>query len=123
MASDRLWWLLPIFVLLGAGNLTGCDRRGVPFDQDRWLGVTEWDDYTRHRMADGLIHRKELTGKTQAEVYALLGAPPPTNYFRTTCDDVYVLGVQRSWLFGIDSEWLCLTYDGEYVSTARLVVD
>ncbi len=60
-------------------------------------------------MADRLVAQRTLRGKTRVEVVALLGEPPPTEYFRNW-DLVYWLGPERA-LFSIDCEWLVFRLD------------
>ena len=73
-------------------------------------------------MADRLLARGTLLGKSRAEVVAMLGEPPETEYFREW-HLVYRLGPERG-LFGIDSEWLVLRIreDGR-VAECRIVTD
>jgi outer membrane protein assembly factor BamE (lipoprotein component of BamABCDE complex) len=60
----------------------------------------------RLRMADRLIARQMLLGKTRGQVVEMLGEPTSTAYFRDW-DMVYWLGPERGF-FRIDSEWLVL---------------
>jgi len=89
-----------------------------------------WHDRARARsteavrgcIVDDLLDRIKLRGRTRAEVVALLGEPPPTDYF-TNFDLVYWLGPERG-LISIDSEWLVIKLDQSgRVSQARLVTD
>jgi hypothetical protein len=57
-------------------------------------------------MADWLVFSRQLIGKTPSEVIAMLGDPPPTEYFRGW-SMVYNLGAERGFI-SIDSEWLLL---------------
>jgi hypothetical protein len=59
-------------------------------------------------MADRLVARGTLHGKTRAEVVEMLGEPPPTEYFHEW-DLVYWLGPERSF-FPVDSEWLVIRF-------------
>jgi hypothetical protein len=57
-------------------------------------------------MADRLVARGILIGKTKDETVKLLGMPHKTEYF-ADWDLVYWLGPERGF-FNIDSEWLVL---------------
>ncbi|MEZ6031348.1 MAG: hypothetical protein R3C46_16600 [Hyphomonadaceae bacterium] len=95
----------------------------LPFDRERWdAEVNDTDDETRHRMADGLINSNALLGKRRADIVALLGEPPATNYFREF-DLVYWLGLERGWI-RLDSEWLVMRLDANgRVTEAGIVTD
>lgn len=73
-------------------------------------------------MVDDLLVVHELRGRTRAELVALIGEPPPTDYLKDF-DLVYWLGPERG-LIGIDSEWLVIRLDksGRVIET-QLVVD
>ena len=73
-------------------------------------------------MADRLIARRELLGKTRGDVVELLGEPTPTGHF-ADWDMVYWLGPERGFI-SIDSEWLVLRLaeDGRVVDN-RIVRD
>jgi hypothetical protein len=73
-------------------------------------------------MADRLVARRVLIGKTRAEVIELLCEPPPTTYFRDR-SMVYWLGPERGFI-SVDSEWLVLqlAVDGRVVDS-RIVRD
>lgn len=94
----------------------------LPFNRAQWDTPTDWDDKTRHRMADGLLESGHLIGKSRAEIVNLLGEPPPTSYFRDF-DLVYMLGPERRFI-GVDSEWLVMRIGSSgKVSEALLVTD
>jgi len=67
-----------------------------PFDSEDWKAADGWDD-TRCNMVADLRHRIGLTGRTEAEVVALLGPPTSRDREVTTyhlCPsfmDIYVL--------------------------------
>jgi hypothetical protein len=91
---------------------------------------SEWMDTTkafgrlavRGCMVDDLLSVHELVGLTRDSVVALIGEPPPTEYFKEF-DLVYWLGPERG-LIGIDSEWLVIRLDRQRrVSEAQLVTD
>jgi hypothetical protein len=88
---------------------------GRAFEPAAWRDESRVERSVRLRMADGLIARRTLLGKTRAEVVELLGEPPPTDYF-ADWDMVYWLGPERSFI-SIDSEWLVvrLAEDGRVV--------
>jgi hypothetical protein len=96
--------------------------RGKPFDQVAWTDDGRVRGGIRLAMADRLITRRTLNGKTRNEVLAMLGQPPPTNYFREW-DLVYWLGRERGFI-SIDSEWLVLRFNcNGRVSEVRIVTD
>ena len=73
-------------------------------------------------IVDDLIRSERLHGRSRAEIVALLGEPPKTDYFRDY-DLVYWLGPERG-LMSIDSEWLVMRLDSAgRVSEYRLVTD
>ena len=94
----------------------------LPFIPSWWRSnESNWGDRfsRRHRMADWLIYGGALVGKTRADVVALLGEPPPTEYFKDW-HMVYNLGAERGFI-SIDSEWLVLRLDaGGIVTEATL---
>ena len=96
--------------------------RGEPFDGSKWNDEARMRDNGRSRMADRLLARRSLRGKTKNEVLALLGIPRATEYFRDW-DLVYWLGSERGFI-SIDSEWLVLKFNSEgRVSDAKIVTD
>jgi hypothetical protein len=73
-------------------------------------------------MADGLVWFGTLDGKSRAFVSELLGAPTPTDKWRSW-DLVYWLGAERSFL-SIDSEWLVIRFNDQgVVVEIRIVRD
>jgi hypothetical protein len=82
------------------------------FDPVKWEDESQVQKGVRLRMADGLIARQTLLGKTRTEVVDLLGEPPSTGYF-SSWDMVYWLGTERAGYMSIDSEWLVLRLDDE----------
>ena len=95
---------------------------GRPFDAAGWQDDANVGSGIRQAIADRLLARRALIGKTRTEVVDLLGEPPPTEYF-SDWDLVYWLGFERGF-FGNDSEWLVLQFDaGHRVADARLVTD
>jgi hypothetical protein len=94
----------------------------VSFDEVLWKADnTEAPRGRRIHMVDDLLRRHRLVGMSQAQVEDLLGAPPPTEYFREY-DYVYWLGPERG-AFSIDSEWLVLKLDKGRVIHAEVVTD
>src|SRR4051794_40400996 len=75
-----------------------------PFDREGWNELGSTGGTPRLEMADRLIARGALLGKTRKQVVQLLGDPPATPYFRRF-DMVYRLGDERGFM-SIDSEWL-----------------
>lgn len=95
---------------------------GQSFDRAAWQANATAESGVRQAMADRLLARRTLVGKTRAEIVDLLGEPPPTEYFKEW-DLVYRLGMERGFI-SIDSEWLVLRLgtDGR-VAEARLLTD
>jgi outer membrane protein assembly factor BamE (lipoprotein component of BamABCDE complex) len=95
---------------------------GIPFDATLWRDEVSLRNGVREEMADRLVGRHTLQGKTRAEVISLLGDPPPTDYF-SDWDLVYLLGPERGFM-SIDSEWLVVRFgqDGR-VTECRIVRD
>ena len=98
--------------------------------EERHFTKARWNDSAlafgpgaiRGCLVDDLLRREHLRGKTRAEIVALLGEPPKTDYFRDY-DLVYWLGPERS-LMSIDSEWLVFRLDAAgRVVEHRLVTD
>jgi len=113
--------LLVVLLLCSAGCAWTTGYLPVSlFDSARWK--TPQTGYTRVRMVSMLLLTHDLKGMTRAEVIALLGEPPPSDYFRDW-DFVYHLGHERG-LFRVDSEWLVLRFgpDGR-VSEFAVVSD
>lgn len=108
---------------LGPGPMARCDGR-EQFQPQLWQDSAAVHGPLRVRgcMVDDLRRSHRLRGLSRAEVVALLGEPPPTNYFREY-DLVYWLGPERSPL-GIDSEWLVIRVDETgLVVEDRLITD
>jgi len=95
---------------------------GIPFDSVSWRDERSLRDGAKEQMADRLVGRHALQGKTRDEVISLLGDPPPTDYFRDW-DVVYLLGPERGFI-SIDSEWLVMRFgqDGR-VTECQIVRD
>jgi outer membrane protein assembly factor BamE (lipoprotein component of BamABCDE complex) len=81
---------------------------GRAFDPVAWRDDNQVQQGVRLAMADRLVARRTLQGKTRAEVLELLGEPTPTGRFHDW-DLVYWLGPERSY-FSIDSEWLVVRF-------------
>jgi hypothetical protein len=79
---------------------------GRAFERIAWQDKTQVEQGVRLRMADRLIARGILLGKTQSEILELLGEPSSSGYF-ADWDMVYWLGNERDFI-SIDSEWLVL---------------
>ena len=84
---------------------------GDAFDTAQWSDEAQVEAGVRRGMADGLVADEVLIGRTRAEVVAMLGEPPPTEYFRNW-DLVYWLGPERGFI-SIDSEWLVVRLSPE----------
>jgi|SRR5215831_15591816 len=110
MAERRKLWLLVVTLgtLAIVAGLTACWvwLPGQAFDPVAWRDESQVQQGVRLGLADRLIARRTLLGKTRTEVVELLGEPPPTAYF-ADWDMVYWLGPERGFI-SIDSEWLVL---------------
>jgi outer membrane protein assembly factor BamE (lipoprotein component of BamABCDE complex) len=96
--------------------------KGRAFDPAAWRDERRLLDGKRLEMADEIVARKMLSGKTRAQVVEMLGEPPETQYFRAW-DMVYRLGNERGFI-SIDSEWLVVKLDAQgKVSEYRIVRD
>jgi hypothetical protein len=94
---------------------------GRAFVSAVWRDKTRVDTGVRLAMADRLVARGTLQGKTRQEVVELLGETPPTGYFQEW-DMVYWLGPERGFM-GIDSEWLVLQFVDGRVHEYRIAHD
>lgn len=123
-ASGIKWWIGGCAALAAGAALGwsfGPSRK--PFDAAAWQDERQARRRNvRLKMADHIVATKMLSGKTRAEVVALLGEPPPTEYFKSW-DLVYWLGPERGFI-SIDSEWLVVKLDAQgKVSDYRIVRD
>lgn len=94
------------------------------------FNFTQWNDptlsasptYARLCMADDLVAKYILLGRSQADVIELLGTPESETSF-ADYDMVYMLGPERSFI-SIDYEWLVIKLDAAgHVNEARLLTD
>ena len=128
-ARNRWVWLIAILAALAACVLSLVAYRAMstpgplPFNRADWdAALADWQDTTRHRMADTLLQSGQLIGKSRDDVIDLLGAPTPTGHF-SDWDLIYILGAERGYI-SIDSEWLLIRLDsGGKVSEAALTTD
>ena len=93
---------------------------GRAFDKAIWQD--EKQESARLEMADRIVARRLLDGKSRVEVVSMLGEPPKTGYF-SDWHFVYRLGMERGFI-SIDSEWLVVRFDAnDRVSEYRIVRD
>ena len=102
--------------------LVGCGvaRRNDPFDASGWKNA---DLTTRARadMVHDLLRKYPLEGRSEDAVLELLGAPTPTDKWRSS-EMIYVLGPDPG--MGIDHEWLLIELDaGKVVESHSIVQD
>lgn len=95
--------------------------RARTFDPVAWRNDAETGSGVRQSMADGLVARRSLIGRTREEVVEMLGEPPETGYFKRY-DLVYWLGDERGFI-SIDSEWLMIRIVDGHVLEAEIVTD
>ncbi len=88
----------------GAENSVG----GSEFDSLVWVDEDLIQEGVRLKMADSLIKRRLLDGKTRTEIIRLLGNPTETSYFQDW-HLIYWLGPERGFI-SIDSEWLVIRF-------------
>jgi hypothetical protein len=112
----RVHWLA-LFVV-AAVSCTRCQSNS--FSTGAWLDRARNLDGERCPMADELIGRKLLLGKSESQLDALLGPAENTVSFRDW-ERVYWLCDERG--LGVDSEWLTLHLDGGVVVEARIQTD
>jgi hypothetical protein len=95
---------------------------GRTFDAPTWNDEKQVKEGVRLAMADRIVARHMLSGKSRSDVIAMLGEPPKTGYF-ADWNLVYWLGPERGYM-SIDSEWLVVRIDAsERVSDYRIVRD
>ena len=115
---------LTILIVIFAGVIVAWLRWpvGRAFDARVWQDEKQVQQGVRLAMADRIVARRMLLGKSRAQVTAMLGEPPETVYF-PDWDLVYWLGPERAFI-SIDSEWLVVRFDSnERVSEYRIVHD
>ncbi len=122
MSTKRSWiLLLTLAVVVVLANAWIFWPIGRAFDAMAWNDAQQVNDGVRLEMADWLVAKGTLAGKTRTEVVALLGDPPNSRYFRDW-DLVYWLGNERG--YGVDSEWLVIRLDiNQRVTQTRIVTD
>lgn len=105
----RQSWKIGFVALAAVGAAFGAIglidwSRGGDFDPDGWQDPALIKRGIRLRMADDLIARDLLRGKTRAEVIEMLGEPTESRSF-DDWDMAYQLGPERG-LIRLDYEWL-----------------
>jgi hypothetical protein len=94
---------------------------GRAFDAAAWKDETKINQGVRSEMADRLVARGVLQGKTRQEIVDLLGEPLPPNSFGDW-DIVYWLGYDGGYM-GVDSWYLVLRLSDGRVQECRIVPD
>lgn len=123
MTARSRFLISAALTLVVGGYLVG--YAPLPFIPSWWMeracsGVDPF--HKAARIADGLLLTNRLSGMSREQVIALLGAPPPTDYF-SGWDLRYCLGLQRGFL-PMDDEWLVIRLDEhKTVQEARLLTD
>lgn len=114
--------LILAILLLGALVALRLWPHGRSFDSVAWKDQQMVSQGIRLKMADDLISRKFLQGRTKTEAVKILGEPLRTSYFRDW-DMVYWLGPERGFI-SIDSEWLVIRLDAhDRVIESRILKD
>jgi len=117
----RVIVVLGMYVLL-LGWVAWHFLRGRDLDPVAWQDPVRVQQGVRLAMADRLLARGTLQGKTQQQVIKLLGKPSDEGYFRDW-HLVYWLGRERGFI-SIDSEWLVLRLGPDHrVIECRIVRD
>jgi hypothetical protein len=89
----------------------------LEFDAEVWRDPVSAefvpDDISlRQKMLGSLVEQLEATQDREL-LERLLGPSLDTTHFEDSANDlIYQLGRERTWLFGIDSEWLLIWLDG-----------
>jgi hypothetical protein len=120
----KRWGILAVAILAAVLGVAGWRSwyAGQPFDPAAWQDPARVEQGVRLGMADRLVVRGTLRGKTRAEVIELLEEPTETGKF-SDWDLVYWLGPERGFI-SIDSEWLVLRFGPEgRVTECRMVRD
>jgi hypothetical protein len=112
--------------MLGVAGLylyTRCDQAGEcdkqPFESEAWKTASD-QHVLKIRMVDDLIENYDLDGQSREFIDELLG--PARSGFLGNCDYVYWLGPERG-VISIDSEWLCINFDGDVVRDHKIISD
>ena len=93
---------------------------GEVFDRTAWQDQARVAEGDRKPMAERLIARHALAGRTRDEVIDMLGPPTTTDKLRNW-SLVYHLGAGQPQP-GVESDWLVLLLDGSgLVAEARIV--
>lgn len=93
-------------LLLVFGGVLWHFGRGRGFDPVAWQDPVRVKQGVRLEMADRLVARGTLRGRTRQQVIQMLGKPSDEGYFRDW-PLVYWIGPERGFM-SIDSEWLVL---------------
>lgn len=93
---------------------------GEMFDRAAWQDQVRTAEGGRGAMAERLIARNELKGRTRAEVIDMLGEPTRTDKLRNW-SMVYYLGAGLPQP-GVESDWLALLIDGSGLVTEVRIV-
>jgi len=118
----RLFALFTLYAAVVAGVGWVLRPVGQSFDSIAWKDDERIRRGDRLKMADDILSRRMLSGKSRSDVVAMLGQPPRTGYF-SDWNLVYWLGAERGYM-GIDSEWLVVRLDAsQRVSDYRIVPD
>lgn len=122
MTRRRLFALFTLYAAVVAGVGWVLRPVGQSFDSIAWKDDERIRRGDRLKMADDILSRRMLSGKSRSDVVAMLGQPPRTGYF-SDWNLVYWLGAERGYM-GIDSEWLVVRLDAsQRVSDYRIVPD
>lgn len=117
------WGVVVVVAALAIRWLCGA---GIPFDAAQWRAEDDRSsrDGIRSAMADRLVRRRVLIGKSRAEVQAMLGEPVQHREF-ADWHLVYWLGPERAFPFPVlGAEYLLLRLSDEgRVCECRIMSD
>jgi hypothetical protein len=106
----RTYWMIAPVVLFLFLTTSRFLFPGRPFDPVVWHAIIDPNDSTRRDMADRLIARRTLIGKSREEIARMLGSPTDSVDDRIR----FVLGPERGFV-GLDSEYMVLIFSSHGV--------
>jgi hypothetical protein len=102
----------------GCQSSGGCEE--MAFEARDWQTYGNLTQPIRLWMSRDLLDNVGVAGQTHNWVQANLGAPETNEKLASRCQYVYWLGPVQA-LVNVNSEWLCLNFEGDTVSEAVIV--
>jgi hypothetical protein len=102
----------------GCQSSGGCEQ--VAFDARDWQTFGNLTQPVRLWMSRDLLDNVGVTGQSRDWVHVNLGAPESNEKLASRCQYVYWLGPVQA-LVNVNSEWLCLNFEGDTVAEAAIV--